>query len=122
MTAERILVDTNVLVYHLGGQPRATRALDGAEIHVSFVTEIELQSKSTLSENDLAAIRAALANYRISDVNPAIKHLAALMRRRHGLKFADALVAATAMHLNLPLLTADNAFSRLDKVLKVRRL
>ncbi len=122
MTVERILVDTNVLVYHLGGQPRATRALDGAEIHISFVTEIELQSKATLSENDLTAIRAALANYRISDVNPAIKHLTALVRRRHGLKFADALVAATAMHLNLPLLTADNVFSRLDKVLKVRML
>jgi|GEM_PF-5546720 len=59
MTAERILVDTNVLVYHLGGQAQATTALDGTEVHISFVTEIELQSKPGLKESDLVAIRAA---------------------------------------------------------------
>ena len=42
MTAERILVDTNVLVYHLGGRADATRALQGVEVHISFITEIEL--------------------------------------------------------------------------------
>lgn len=69
MTVERILVDTNVLVYHLGGRPDATKALQGVEVHVSFVPEIELQSKTTLTARDLSSIQAALANYRISDVN-----------------------------------------------------
>lgn len=122
MTVERILVDTNVLVYHLGGRKDATRALQGVEVHVSFVTEIELQSKPTLSEADLNHISAALANYRISDVNPAIKQLASRLRREHGLKFADALIAATALHLDLPLLTADGGFERLKDVLNVRWL
>lgn len=40
MTVERLLVDTNVLVYHLGGRLDATRALQGKEVHISFVTEI----------------------------------------------------------------------------------
>ncbi len=42
MTVERLLVDTNVLVYHLGGRADATRALQDVEVHISFVTEIEL--------------------------------------------------------------------------------
>ena len=122
MTAERLLVDTNVLVYHLGGRPDATRILQDVEVHISFVTEIELQSKATLTAGDLASIQVALANYRISDINPAIKQLSAALRRRHGLKLADAIVAATALHLNLPLLTADGGFERLKDMMDIRSL
>jgi predicted nucleic acid-binding protein len=122
MTVERLLLDTNVLVYHLGGRLDATRALQGKEVHISFVTEIELQSKATLSASDLASIHRALANYRISDINPTIKQITAALRRRHGLKLADALVAATALHLDLPLLTADGGFDRLKDELEVRWL
>lgn len=122
MTVERLLVDTNVLVYHLGGRSDATQALQDVEVHISFVTEIELQSKVTLSAKDLLSIQAAMANFRISDVNPSIKQMAAALRRKHGLKFADALVAATALHLDLPLLTADGGFERLKGEMEIRSL
>ena len=122
MTAERLLVDTNVLVYHLGGRVDATLALQGVEVHISFVTEIKLQSKASLSAADLVSIHAAMAHYRISDVNPSIKRLAAELRRRYSLKLADALVAATALHLDMPLLTADGGFSRLEDIVELRTL
>lgn len=122
MTVERILVDTNVLVYHLGGRADATKALQGVEVHISFVTEIELQSKASLAVKELAAIHAAIANYRVSDINPAIKQLAALLRRRHGLKLADAIIAGTALHLNIPILTADGGFERVRDEVEVRSL
>ena len=122
MIAERILVDTNVLVYHLGGRADATRALQDKEVHISFITEIELQSKASLSASDLEHISVALMNYSISDVNPAIKQIAAQLRRQYGLKLADAIVGATALHLNMPVLTADGGFERLRKMMEVRSL
>lgn len=122
MTAERLLVDTNVLVYHLGGRSDATRAVQGVEVHISFITEIELQSKASLTERDLNMIRAAMANGRISDINPAIKQLAVDLRRTRVLKLADAVIAATALHLDLPLLTADDGFSRVKDILDIRSL
>ncbi len=33
---------------------------------------------------------------------------------------ADTNIAATALHLNIPLLTADSVFKRLDKLIIVR--
>ena len=122
MIGERVLADTNILVYHLGGVSKATSALQGAEVHISFITEIELQSKPGLPEEELVSIRAALANYSISDVNPGIKSVAAKLRRDYSLKLADAIIAATALHLDIPLLTADSGFDRLDKLMKVRKL
>ncbi len=63
-----------------------------------------------------------MMNFRISDVNPSIKQIAAALRRAHGMKLADALVAATALHLNIPLLTADGGFERLKGELDIRSL
>lgn len=48
--------------------------------------------------------------------------IAAKLRREHGLKLADAIIAATAIHLDIPLLTADSGFNRLDKLITVRML
>jgi predicted nucleic acid-binding protein len=96
--------------------------VQGVEVHISFITEIELQSKASLTERDLKMIRAAMANYRITDNNPAIKQLATELRRTRGLKLADAVIAATALHLNLPLLTADDGFSRMKDILEIRSI
>ena len=90
------------------------------QIEVLF--DIDSNGIVRVSAKDLMSIQAALANFRISDVNPSIKQLASTLRREHGLKFADALVAATALHLNLPLLTADGGFERLKGDLEDRSL
>lgn len=42
---------------------------------------------------------------------------AIVLRRDHGLKIPDAIIGATAIYLNLTLLTADRGFERLGEVL-----
>ncbi len=47
----------------------------------------------------------------IIDLQPAIKAKAIALKQSHTLKLPDALVAATAYHSGLPLLTADKGFA-----------
>ncbi len=122
MTADRVLADTNVLIYLIGGNVSAAKALQGLNVNISFVTEIELMSQRSLTASDLNDIEHLLSGLWISDVNPNIKIIAAKLRREHGLKLADAIIAATALHLDISLLTADSGFDRLDKLVKVRKL
>lgn len=96
--------------------------MQSLSVHISFVTEIELKSQRSLSSADIAGINELLGNLSINDINRAIKDTSAQLRREHGLKLADAIIAATAMHLNVPLLTADNGFQRLEKLLEIRML
>lgn len=91
-------------------------------VNISFVTEIELMSQRSLTTSDLDDVEHLLTGLGISDVNPNIKLIAAKLRREHGLKLADAIIAATAIHLDIPLLTADSGFKRLNKLITVRML
>jgi predicted nucleic acid-binding protein len=49
----------------------------------------------------------------IIDINSGIKHKAIEIRKEARLKLPDAIIAATAMSMDLPLLTADKAFSKI---------
>ncbi len=81
-----------------------------------------MKSQRSLSSRDIAGINDLLSNLSINDVNRAIKDTTAQLRREHGLKLADAIIAATAMHLNVPLLTADKGFQRIENLLDIRLL
>lgn len=122
MTGDRVLADTNVLIYLIGGSELAASALQGLSVHISFITEIELKSKRFLTVVEIEGINELLGALSRNDINQAIKDIAAKLRREHGLKLADAIIAATAMHLNVPLLTADNGLQRLGKLLEIRKL
>ena len=54
-----------------------------------------------------------------SELDRAIMERAILLRRKHRLKIPDAIVAATALFHNIPLLTADRVFERVKDELLV---
>jgi len=55
-----------------------------------------------------------LNHTRIIDINSDIKAKTIQVRRVSKLKLPDAIIAATAISMDVPLLTADQAFSRVD--------
>ncbi len=106
----RRVVDTNVALYFLGG--RLAEELAPGEYFASFITEMELLSYTGLDENGEKAIREFLADLEIVGITPSVKEHAIALRRRHGLKLPDAIIAATAISLDAALLSNDTAFAR----------
>ncbi|MBK7041756.1 MAG: hypothetical protein IPH46_15125 [Bacteroidetes bacterium] len=53
----RILVDTNILIELLSGNERIAAFIDGYEIGISFITEIELMSNPQLSKSELNTLK-----------------------------------------------------------------
>jgi len=50
------------------------------------------------------------------DINREIKNHTIEIRRKHGIKLPDAIIAGTCEYLNVPLLTADKEFGRLNEL------
>jgi len=122
MIAERLLADTNALIHQLGGDQRVGELLKGKKVHISFVTQIELLSWQGYSIKERALISEQIKEFIIMDANEGIKMIAIDLRIKHKLKLADALIAATAISLKIPLVTQDKHFNRLKEEVELYML
>ena len=53
----------------------------------------------------------------IIDINPVIKSYTIEFRKKYKLKLPDAIIAATAQFLNIPLVTADKSFNKINEII-----
>jgi predicted nucleic acid-binding protein len=103
--AVKFLLDTNVVIYLLGGRLR--HALPQGDFGVSVITEIELLSYPALAPDDEAAARGFLDAVARHPLTDSIRDRTIALRRQHRLKLPDALIAATALDTGATLLSND---------------
>lgn len=108
-----MLVDTDVLIWHLRGYPQATRRLDelGA-LTLSSVSYLEVL-QGLRNKAELLAVKKMLErrSARLLPITETISlratELMESLTLSHGLQMGDALIAATAIKHRLPVLTAN---------------
>lgn len=108
-----MLVDTDVLIWHLRGYAQATRRLDelGA-FTLSAISWLEVL-QGMRNKAELVAVKKMLdkRSARLLPVSEAITQRAIELMESltlsHGLQMGDALIAATAIEHQLPVLTAN---------------
>jgi hypothetical protein len=110
MNGNRILADTNILLYFLKGEPTIVDFLSEKEIFISFINELEPLSFPTLETNDSQLIHSLLGFCNIIPYNPSIRDLTISIRKSKNLKLPDSIVLASAIYLEIPLVTADKGF------------
>lgn len=110
MSGKELLVDTNILLYLLKGNDTLEGILQGKSLYVSFLTELELIGYKHITEKEERQIAQVLNECLIVPLNSSIKQHYVQIRKQYHLKLPDAIVAATALSLNLPLITSDKQF------------
>jgi predicted nucleic acid-binding protein len=106
------LADTNILLYILEGNV-AVKPFINDSLAVSVISEIELLGWHKITDKESVTIKRLLDNCFIIELIPAIKELAIQLKQANKIKLPDAVIAATAIHLGVPLLTADKTLSKL---------
>ncbi|WP_446397800.1 type II toxin-antitoxin system VapC family toxin [Coleofasciculus sp. E1-EBD-02] len=114
LTQNLIVLDTNVVLYFLGG--RLTNPLPSGQYFVSVITEIELLSYPSLSSDEEVQIRDFLAKLTVVELESSIKDLAITFRKQYKLRLPDAIIAATAQVLNATLFTNDVRLTNLTEI------
>ena len=108
-----VLVDTDVLIWHLRGYGQATRRLDLEDtLTLSAVSYLEVL-QGIRNKAELAALKKMLER-RSAAVLPITEAIAQQavsliesLSLSHGLQMGDALIAATALEHQLPVLTGN---------------
>jgi predicted nucleic acid-binding protein len=103
--AVRRLFDTNAVLYLLGG--RLAAPLEMGEYYVSVVSEMELLSYPSLTEDAEIQVRLFLTGVTVLELTREVKTAAIQLRREHAMKLPDAIIAASAKVLGAELLTND---------------
>jgi toxin FitB len=107
-----VLVDTDLFIDHLRGA-RALQ-LDGDVLSYSAITRAELFAGRA---SEVPRVQALLAPFRELPVDRAVAELGGRIRREHGVRLADALIAATALAHGLQLATRNlRDFERVPKL------
>lgn len=115
MSGIRYLADTNAFVYLLEGHELILQ-LAQFDWAFSYITEIELLSKKNIIGTEELLIKTLLKRCRRINHNQEITQEAITIRRNYGLKLPDAIIAASGLVFDLPILTADSDFSKVAEL------
>jgi predicted nucleic acid-binding protein len=108
-----MLVDTDVIIWHLRGLNAAVQRLDQiADLQISSITYMEVL-QGLRNKDELQAVKKMLSRRAavLLPPTPEITHRAIELLEgftlSHGLQMGDALIAATALEHQLSLLTCN---------------
>jgi predicted nucleic acid-binding protein len=116
MNGISIICDTNPLIYLLDGNKAIAQFLDNKQLYLSVITELELFGKQNLSYDDNKLIELLLLNCFVIDIEHEIKQIYREIKQKYTIKLPDAIIAATALYLDLPLLTFDKDFKNIPNL------
>lgn len=114
MNGNRIFLDTNIILYLLEGNQELANLLNGMELYISVISEIELLGYQNISEEEMLKVKLFLNECQIIPLHNEIKDNCIELKQKHKIKTPDAIVASTATFLDMPLLTADKGFENLS--------
>jgi predicted nucleic acid-binding protein len=73
-------------------------------------------SHGRITTDEEEKIEQFLSNCIVTDINPVIKKEAIRLRKRYRLKLPDSIVMATSLYHDLPLVTSDKEFNKIEEL------
>jgi len=114
MSGNNILLDTNIVLYLLNGEDTLIPLLEERNLFISFITQLELLGAKYLKPGDVQQIKQFISECTVIDITPGIKEFAISIRQKYTIKLPDCIILATSLWLNMPLISADHDFSKID--------
>ncbi len=119
MNGTEFLADTNAIIYLLKGN-ECMRPYLKTRIAVSVISFMELLSFPGITEQEEKNIRSFIDLCELHSLNDSIMEQTIRLRRQYRIKLPDAIIAATSIYNDLPLITADMGFINVDGLRVVR--
>ena len=126
--ATKYLIDTSAAIKYLNQTLPANSivfidAFINTDCTISFISEIELQVWSPSDPDDIIIYQEFVSRCVIIGISPSIISETIAFRKDYKLKIADAIIAATALKMDLTLADNDNDFKRIHalKYINVRK-
>lgn len=112
MSGIDFLADTNVLLYILEDLPQVEE-VSKHFFAVSVISEIELLGKKDITGQEIEIIKNLLHDCVPLPFTNQIKEKTIELKQKYAIKVPDAVIAATSIIYDIPLVTADKGFGKI---------
>lgn len=119
MNGTNVILDSNIVIYFLKGHKQTQKLILDNEISISYITELELLGYWKNTSQDIQTIEKLFSFFRIIKSNDSIHKKSIELRRKYKLKAPDSIIGATALELDLPLITHDSDFFNIPHITTV---
>ncbi len=116
MNGNKVVLDANIILYLLSGDETLSDFLQDKEGFVSVITEMELIGYPDITAKEMQQVTGFLKTCTVLPLNEDIKRIYVSLRKQYRLKLGDAAAAATAIYLDIPFMSADKAFRKVDEL------
>lgn len=110
-----VLIDTNIVIYTIKGLPVIEPYLfyDFAVSEISIIELLGVKNIETFTLTSRQKIINGIITY---PFNSEIREIAIELKQKYTLKIPDAIIAATSIHYDQSLLTADKDFAKIKEI------
>jgi predicted nucleic acid-binding protein len=116
-----MVLDTNILIAYLKGEPEVMAALgqwrqEGRGLVVSSISFAEVLALPALSGTEIQVVTRFMRSFLCIPFDERLAEKAARLARLYRLKIPDAAIAATAVDCDMPLVSRDKVFRQVKEV------
>ena len=116
MNGSKLFLDTNIILYLLNGDQTLAELLNGKQLYISVITELELLAYKSITAKEEKVINEFVSHCKTITINNAIKQETIRIRKTYNTKLPDSIIIATALYLDFPLITSDIKFKKVDEL------
>lgn len=116
-----MILDTNILIAYLNGEIEVIETLsswrrENRALFISSISVAEVLSLPSLSPQDTQKIKIFLSDFIAIPFDNYLAETVAQLRRKYKISIPDAVIAATALIRNAPLVTRDVGFRKVKEL------
>lgn len=119
MNGSKLFLDTNIILYLLNGDETLAEFLNGKQFYISVITELELLAYKGITEQEEKVILDFISQCKIINITSVVKQETIRIRKAYNTKLPDSIIIATALYLDLPLITADIDFKQVNELILI---
>ena len=116
MSGNKLFIDTNIVLYLLNGDQTLAELLHEKQLYISFITELELLAYQGITEGEQKIIEDFVNQCKVITLNNSIKKETIRVRKSYNTKLPDSIIIASALYLDLPLITSDVEFKKVEEL------
>jgi predicted nucleic acid-binding protein len=116
MNGNKLFIDTNIALYLFSGDQTIASLLNGKNLYISFITQLELLGFKDLSSREEKIINEFIEQCTVIDINNRIKQDVIKIRKQYKVKLPDSIIIASSIYLDIPIVSSDADFKKVREL------